>query len=216
MKPGFFSFVLLLCLFRANEANAQLTIFGGPQMTSASYAIQEVKQETKYKVGFMGGVGLKTIIEGNFYFSPMVFFSRKGYKVSFDRPNFPPDSGAVNNNTSINTIELAPLVQVNFSKKESYGFLRFGPSFDFNLSGNETFDSTNNKRISRDLVFDFGTYSHATISMNLQTGFQLQSGLTAFIFANFGVSSFNNADFGPKIFHRVGGIALGWQLGRKR
>lgn len=215
MKSGFFAFVLLFCLFRAADANAQLTIFGGPQMTSASYSIRDVKQETEYKIGFMGGVGLKTLIEGNFYFSPMLFFSRKGYKVSFDRPNFPPDSGAVNNNTSINTIELAPLIQVNFSKKESYGFLRFGPSFDFNLSGKETFDSTNNKRISRDMDFDYAAYSHATISMNLQTGFQHRSGFTAFIFANFGVSSFNNADYGPKIFHRVGGVALGWKLGKK-
>ncbi len=164
----------------------------------------------------MAGVGLKTLIEGPVYFSPMLFFSRKGYKVNFNRPAFPPDTGAINNNTSINTIELAPLIQINLSKSSSYAFLRLGPSFDFNLSGRETFDSTNNKQISRDMAFDFGTYSHATISMNGQLGYQHQSGFTLFAFVNFGVSSLNNADYGPQIFHRVYGAALGWKLGKKQ
>ena len=217
MRPGNICLLLLLLfLFGFTKTNAQLIIFGGPQATSANYSIRDAQQETEHKVGFMGGLGYKTLIEGNFYFSPMVFYSRKGYKVKFDRPAFPPDSGAVNNNTSINTIELAPLVQFNFSKKESYGYLRFGPSFDFNLSGTETFDSSHTKTITRSMKFDYGTYSHATISMNLQTGFQHKSGFTAYVFYNFGVSSFNNADYGPKIFHRVGGLALGWRLGKSQ
>lgn len=212
MKKAIYSILVLFCLLTVAETEAQLTVFGGPQMTSARYSIRGFEQQTKYKTGFMGGVGFHTSIEGPVYFSPMLFFSRKGYKVTFDRPAFPPDSGAVNNNASINTIELAPLIQINFSKKASYGFLRLGPSFDFNLSGKEAFDSTNGKHISRDMKFSFGDYSHATISMNAQTGFQLRSGFTAFLFVNFGVSSFNNADFGPKIFHRVGGVAVGWRL----
>lgn len=216
MKPGIYPFLLLLCLFSFIKTNAQLTIFGGPQMTSAEYSIRGASQPTEYKLGFMGGVGLKTLIEGPVYFSPLLFFSRKGYKVSFDRPAFPPDSGAINNNTTVNTIELAPLIQINFSKKDNYGFLRLGPSFDFNLSGKEKFDSTNNKRITKDMVFSFSNYSHATISMNAQTGFQHKNGFTAFVFINVGVSSFNNADYGPKIFHQSGGVAVGWKLGKKR
>ena len=176
---------------------------------------EQAKQETESKVGYIAGVGYKTLIEGNFYFSPMLQYSRKGYKVSFDRPAFPPDSGAVNNNTSLNAIELAPLVQFNFSKKESYGFLRFGPSFEINISGKETFDSSDVKTISRDMRFNYVTYSHATVSLNLQTGFQHKNGFTAFVFLNIGMSSLNNADYGPKIFQRVGGVALGWQLGKK-
>lgn len=213
MKPIVAAASFLLLILSSFSSGAQLTIFAGPQMTSANYSIREARQETMYKTGFMGGVGLKTLIEGPVYFSPMLFFSRKGYDVTFDRPAFPPDSGAVNNSTTINTIELAPLVQINFSKKESYGFVRFGPSFDFNLSGSETFDSTSGKRISRAMKFSFGDYSYATISMNAQTGFQHRSGFTAFVFINVGVSSLNNADYGPKIYHRVGGIALGWRLG---
>lgn len=216
MKSKIYSPLFLLCLFGFLTTDAQLTVFGGPQMTSAQYSIRDAKQKTEYKAGFMGGVGLQTSIEGQVYFSPMIFFSRKGYDVTFDKPAFPPDSGAVNNSTSINTIELAPLIQINFSNKPGYVFLRLGPSFDFNLSGNETFDSTGGKRISQDMKFSFGDYSHATVSMNAQTGFQHSSGFTAFLFVNFGVSSLNNADFGPTIFHRVGGVALGWKLGRKR
>lgn len=216
MKPFFAAAIFQVLLFCSYASNAQITLFAGPQITSADYAIREVRQETGSKTGFMGGIGVKTLIEGPVYFSPMLFFSRKGYDVSFDRPAFPPDSGAVNNSTAISTIELAPLIQFNFSKKENYVFLRLGPSFDFNLSGKEAFDSTSGKRISRDMKFTFGDYSHATISMNAQGGFQHRSGFTAFVFINVGVSSLNNADYGPKIFHRVGGVAVGWQPGRKR
>ena len=215
MKPGIIFFLLLFCLFASTKTNAQLTIYAGPQVTSAKYSIREVKQETDYKIGYMAGLGYKTFIEGDFYFAPHLTYSRKGYKVKFDRPNYPPDSGAVNNNTSINTIDLSPMVQFDFSKKESYGYVRFGPSFEFNLSGTETFDSSDIKTITRKMAFDFGTYSHATISMNFQTGFQHKSGFTAYLFYNLGIGSLNNADYGPKIFHRVAGLALGWRLGKK-
>lgn len=216
MKPSIYSFLLLAVLFTTN-LSAQLTIYGGPQVTSAQYSIRDFSQETEHKLGFMGGVGLKSLIEGPAYFSPMLFFSRKGYKVSFDRPGFPPDSAAANNNTTINTIELAPLVQFDFSKSASYAFFRFGPSFDFNLSGTETFDSlANNNSRTQKMLFDFGRYSHATISVNGHLGYQHKSGFTLFAFANIGLSSLNNADRGPKIFHRVGGVALGWKLGKKR
>jgi len=216
MKSRISLLLLVLSFCSLATLNAQLTIFGGAQMTSAQYSIRDVDQKTSYKTGFMGGLSLKTLIEGPVYFAPMLYFSRKGYDVVFDRPNFPPDSGAVNNNTVINTVELAPLIQINFSKKASYAFLRLGPSFDFNLSGREVFDSTSGKRISRNMRFTFSDYSHATVSMNAHTGFQHKSGFTFFAFFSLGVSSLNNADFGPKIYHRIGGIAAGWTLGKKR
>ncbi|HEY0039933.1 MAG TPA: outer membrane beta-barrel protein [Flavisolibacter sp.] len=214
MKPVTF-FLLLLCLLNY-ASNAQLTIYGGPQVSTAQYSIRDFSQETEHKFGFMGGVGLKSLIEGPVYFSPMLFFSRKGYKVTFDRAAYPPDSVAINNNTTINTIELAPLVQINFSSQASYAFFRFGPSFDFNISGTETYDSLNNKSRTQKMLFDFGGYSHATIAVNGHLGYQHKSGFTLFAFANIGISSLNNADKGPKIFHRVGGVALGWKFGKKR
>ena len=206
----FFSFLFLA------RAHAQLTVFGGPQITSAKYLIRNVEQQTSSKQGFLAGVGLKSLIEGPAYFTPMLFFSQKGYKVSFDRPAYPPDSAAKNNNTTIRAIELAPLVQFNLSKKANYVYLRVGPSADFNISGRESFDSTGNKRITRNMPFDFGGYSYVTLSANVHLGFQHQSGFTAFAFYQYGLSSLNNADYGPEIYHRVGGIALGYKFGKKK
>lgn len=198
------------------KADAQLTIFAGPQISSAKYTISETDQPTSSKQGFMAGATYKTLIEGPAYFSPMIYFSRKGYKVAFNKPAFPPDSGAVNNSTSINTIQFAPLVQFNFSKKASYLFVRFGPSFDLNLSGKEEFDSTNGKHISRDMVFSFADYSYATTSINFHLGFQHKSGFSIFTYYDFGIGSLNNADYGPTIFHRAAGVAVGWKFGRRR
>jgi len=206
----------LFCTITLLQSNAQLTVFGGVQQTSALYNIRGVNQATEAKQGFIAGVGLKTLIEGPAYFSPMLFYSQKGYKVTFDRKAYPPDTGAKNNNTTIHTLELAPLIQFNFSKKPSYVFLRIGPSIDASLSGTESFDSTNGKHITQKMFFDFGAYGYAAASAVVHLGFQHQSGFTAFAYYQYGLSNFNNADFGPEIFHRIGGIAIGWKFGSKR
>jgi hypothetical protein len=204
-----------ICLAGFKNAKAQLTVFAGPQISSAKYTIRGTSQPTENEQGFMGGVGLRSLIEGPVYFSPMLYYSKKGYDVTFNKPAFPPDSAALKNKTSIHTIELAPLVQINFSKKASYLFVRFGPSFDVNLSGTEQFDSTGNKRINRDMVFSFGDYSYVTTSVNAHFGFQHKSGFTIFAHYTHGVGSLNNADYGPGIFHRVAGVSVGWKLGKK-
>jgi hypothetical protein len=217
MRLRVYSLLLLgFCLSNLTETKAQFTIFAGPQISSAKYSIRGVKQSTEYKQGLMAGVEFKTLFEGPLYFAPSLSFTRKGYKVKFDRPAFPPDSAALNNNVSLSTIELAPLFQINFSKKATYTFIRFGPAFDFNLSGKEEFDTTGNKRVSRNMVFSFGDYSYATISLNAQIGYQHESGFTVFAQYVYGISSLNNADLGPQIFHRAAGIAIGWTLGKKR
>lgn len=209
-------FALLLCVTSFYTVCAQLTVFGGPQSTSAGYSINGVKQETESKPGFAAGVGIKTVIEGPVHFAPQLWYSQKGYRVSFNRPSMPPDSGAVNNNATIHALELAPLVQINFSKKANYLFLRLGPSLDFNLSGRERFDSANGKSVSRSMTFSFADYSFVTAALNTQLGFQHKSGLTLFAYYNYGFGSLNNSDYGPKIFHRIAGAALGWKLGKKK
>ena len=216
MKQYISFFSSIFILLSTTETQAQLTIFAGPQITSASYTIQGAKQTTEHKQGFVAGAGLKTLLEGPVYFSPMLSFTKKGYKVKFDRAAFPPDSAAINNNTSINTLELAPLVQVDFSKKASHLFLRFGPAFDINLSGNEQFDTAANRQVNRKMIFSFGDYSHATISLNGHVGYQHKSGFIIFAHYTYGVSSLNNADLGPSILHRAAGISAGWRLGTKR
>ncbi|HYD21236.1 MAG TPA: porin family protein [Flavipsychrobacter sp.] len=216
MKASIYVSLLLISLACFRRADAQLTIFGGPQQNTAHYKIQDVEQETESKYGFMAGAGIKAQMEGPVYFAPLMYYSQKGYKVTYTGSAFPPHPDALNNDVTLHTVELAPLFQVNFSSQPSYMFVRFGPSFAFNVSGKETFDSTGNKPISRDMVFSFGDYSHATVAMNAHLGFQHQSGLTLFAHYGHGLSSLNNADGGPKIFHRSLGLSLGWKLGRKK
>jgi hypothetical protein len=216
MKTTLRTTAFLLCLLNLSSLRAQLTVFAGPQVTTAKYRIQDVSQKTEHKQGFAAGIGLKSLIEGPVYFSPLLFYTQKGYKVKFNRPAAPPDSGAVNNNATLHAVELAPLIQINFSKGASYPFLRIGPSFDINLSGTETFDSSNGKRKTRDMPFSFGDYGFVTVALNGQVGFQHKNGLSLFAYYNYGVSSLNNADNGPAIFHRVAGVAAGWRFGRKR
>lgn len=204
-----FSFVLL-------RAQAQLTVFAGPQTSSVDYSIRGAIQSSTGKTGFSAGVGLKTLFEGPLYFSPLLSYSQKGYAVTFDRPASPPDSTAKNNNVNLHVIELAPLLQLNFSKKASYAFFRFGPSAGFAISGKETFLSSTNKTVSRDMVFSFTDYSSVTLSGNVQLGFQHKSGFTIFAHYQQALTNLNNADDGPSIFYRVAGVSVGYKFGKKR
>jgi hypothetical protein len=207
--------VLLGALFICTAANAQVTVFGGPQITSARYLVNDIKQPTESKTGFAAGVALRSQIEGPVYLIPMLYYSKKGYDVKFNRRASPPDTAARNNNTSIHAIEFAPLVQINLSKKESYLFLRVGPAFDIAISGTERFDSAANKTVTRKMIFGFGDYSYITTSVNAQLGFQHESGLSFFAHYAYGIGSLNNADNGPKIYHTVAGVAVGWRFGKK-
>ncbi len=208
--------LLLLFCFALHRAGAQLTVFAGPQTTTAKYIIRGADQATSSKTSFNAGLSFKTLLEGPVYFSPALYYNQKGYNVTFNKAAFPPDSAAKNNNTVIHTIEVAPLVQINFSKKASYGFVRIGPSADVAIKGREAFDSTGNKRVSRDMVFSFGDYSYVTLSANAQLGFQHKSGFLIFVHYQHGLTNLNNADYGPTIFHRVAGVSVGYKFGKKR
>ena len=208
--------LLLLFCFSLLHSGAQLTLFGGPQTSTAKYIIRGADQTVDSKTGFNAGVSFKTLFEGPVYFSPLLYYNQKGYKVTFNRPAFPPDSNAKNNDVTVHSIELAPLLQINFSKGVSYGFFRFGPSADFAINGSETFDSLNNKRVSRDMVFSFSDYSYVTLSANAQLGFQHKSGFVIFVHYQHGLTNLNNADYGPTIFHRVAGVSVGYKFGKKR
>lgn len=189
---------------------AQVRIFAGPQLTTASYSIRDAKQSTDRKTGFTAGVGLTKPIEGPIFFSPAVYFSRKGYKVTFDRPGTPPDSAAKNNNTTISTIAFAPLLQLNFSKKQNHFFLRFGPAVEIAVSGKEIFDKSGNRTVSRSMLFDPTAYSRTAASVNAQLGFEHRSGLGIFAHYEHGLSSLNNNDRGPVILNRAAGVSVQW------
>ena len=212
---------LLLFLFLSGPAAAQveLAVFGGVQATSARYSVREKKQATSSKTGFMIGAGLKVPFEGSLYFFPSAYYSRKGYKVDLQDPAFPPTEFAVNNNTELHTLELAPLFQVDLSRKPSHFFVRFGPSVDFAFSGKETFDtvglSGTRGTVTRNMVFSFGDYGRITGAANLHFGYEMPRGLMVFAHYSYGLGSLNNHDYGPRIKHIIYGLSLGYKFGRR-
>src|SRR5438105_1378229 len=137
------SFVFLV-IFSSIVGRAQLrfALFGGPQMTTARYLVSRVEQPTQFKFGAMAGAGAKVAFENNIYFFPAVYYSLKGYKVTLNNPSYPPTELAKNNNTTIHTIEFAPLIHIDLSKNPSHLFIRLGPSVDFAFYGTEKFDTS--------------------------------------------------------------------------
>ena len=118
-------YFILFIVSASFHANAQVKIaaFAGPQATSAHYSINGQNQDTKFKMGVMAGLGLKVPFEGRLYFFPAVYYSLKGYKVTLALPAYPPTELAKNNNTTIHTMEIAPLFQVDLSKKPDHFFV---------------------------------------------------------------------------------------------
>src|SRR5262245_51422975 len=78
-KASFLSvFVFLAAVCSAQEA--RWGVFGGPQISSARYTVDGVKQQTSSKCGFQLGTNWKVPFENKLYFSPAIFYSLKGYK----------------------------------------------------------------------------------------------------------------------------------------
>ena len=188
--------------------------FAGGQVSSAHYVIRDSKQPADRKRGLMGGMALKVPFDNQLYFFPSVFYSRKGYKVKLEQPSFPPSELAVNNETELQTVEIAPLLQLDLSKKENHLFLRFGPSIDIAFSGREKFDTLNSTggfgTVDRPMKFAFTEYGRFTAQANLHLGYETKKGLLFFAFYQHGLGSLNNADNGPRILHRIAGLSIGW------
>jgi len=207
------AFFTLLAFTLHAQGKAEWVAFAGAQTTSARYRISITRQPTQYKYGAMGGVALKIPFENRLHFFPSVYYSKKGYKVQFNLPSYPPDSSAKNNNTDIHTIEIAPMFQVDLGKKESYPFVRIGVAIDFAFSGKEKFDKGCTS-VSQPMIFSFGEYGRFTNSANLHLGYQLSNGLQFFAFYTHGMGNMNNSDGGPNIVHRIAGLSVGWHFQR--
>jgi len=213
-------FIILVIVFLSTKVNAQVQFacFAGGQATSAHYKVKDNKQPSQFKFGPMGGVAVKVEFDNQLYFFPSVFYSLKGYKVTLNDPAFPPTEFAKNNNVTVHTIEAAPLFHIDFNKQLSHLFVRFGPSVDFAFSGRERFDTLNafgmTGSVDRPMVFAFTEYGHFTAQANLHFGYETGKGLMAFAFYQHGFGSMNNHDGGPKIFHRIVGLSIGWLFGR--
>lgn len=66
------------------------------------------------------------------------------------------------------------------------------------------------------MKFSFGDYGYVSMNANVQFGYETSGGLTFFAHYGFGLGSISNADGGPRIYHRVGGISIGKYLTRKK
>lgn len=200
------------------KAQVQLAFFAGPQATSARYTVTKIRQPAQFKYGLMAGMASKVEFENQLYFFPSVYYSIKGYKVSLNNPAFPPTEFAKNNNTTLHTIEIAPLFQIDFNKKPAHPFVRFGPAVDAAISGRERFDTVSlsgkSATVDRPMIFSFGDYGRFSAQAVLHFGYETGKGLMFFAFYECGFGSMNNADHGPKIFHRIAGISAGWLFER--
>jgi hypothetical protein len=205
----FFLLIAATLMFTTQAmAQVQWSVFAGPQLTTASYAIQSVKQKTSYKPGFQLGIGLKVPFEGSLYFAPAAYYSLKGYKVDFTRFVYPPDIKATNNNTSFHTVELAALLQYDFNTQPGHFYIKAGPSLDFQVFGKEKFDTLTGQ-VDRSIPFGYDKYGHYSANMLLQLGYELKNGFFLYGQYSHGLANINNNDYGPSIRHRVFGISIG-------
>jgi hypothetical protein len=207
--------VVAFCFSIVITASAQnlWSVFGGPQSTSARYKVSDKSQDTENKWGFQLGSSLKIPFENQIYFAPHVYYSLKGYVVELKDPANPPGQDAVKNDVSVHTIELAPLLQIDFSKKPSHMFVRFGPSIDIAFKGKEIIDLNNGSRVERDMVFSFSNYGRFTSSAIAHLGYETPKGFYLFGHFAYGLGSMNNADGGPTIRHNIFGISIGKYFG---
>lgn len=205
-----------LLFFFFVKSQTQFGIFAGPQATAARYTILNEKQKNDLKYSFHTGVCLKVPFDVNLFFAPEAFYSMKGYKVTFTQFVYPPGPKAKNNNTTIHTFELAALLQYDFGKSANHFYMKAGPSLDFQLFGNEKFDTTGGT-VDRKMKFSTdGDYGYFGANLLMQLGFETEKGF--FISAQYthGAASINNEDGGPKIRHRVYGFTIGKYLNRKK
>jgi hypothetical protein len=209
-----FIVITLLSSFSVNS-QVQFGFFAGPQLTDVRYVIDGRKQESSLKLGVNAGLQMKVPFENRLSFAPSIMYNLRGYKVKFDGPTFPPDSSAVDNNTSFHTIELAFLLQHDFNLEPGHFFIRFGPSLDFVLFGNEKFNTNSNGFVDRKMKFSFTEYGHYLASAIFQFGYEAKNDWFIYGHYNYCLTSMNNADMGPGIGNRAGGISIGKYLKRK-
>ena len=214
-------FVLVSVLLAGSvSAQPQFGVFAGPQATWAGYSTPEInlgktQQDTKMKAGFQAGATARMQFEGKLYFAPAVFYSMKGYKVTLTRVSFPPDSLATDNDVTLHTFELAPMLQYNFSDADDHFFIKAGPSIDVQLFGKEKFNRSNGTSVDRKMKFSFGDYGRFGANLLLHLGYETSSGLIIFGHYTHGFGSIVNTDNGPRIVHRAFGISVGKYFNRK-
>jgi len=195
MKKISFLSVLIAFTFVC-YGQSKFGIFAGAQATTAKYTIANVKQPNKYKYGFQAGAGWKIPFDNKLFFSPAAFYSLKGYKVKFNRYAYPPDKKAIDNNTTIHTFEVAPLLQYDLGKQPRHFFIKAGPSLDFQLYGKEKFNLKDDAGlVDRSMTYSlYNEYGRYSANLLLQFGYETAGGFMIFGQYSHGLISLNNAD----------------------
>jgi hypothetical protein len=207
-----------LGLILSVSVNAQKTTYGimaGAQMSTAKYVIRGNDQKTGYKYGPVGGLIIKIPFENHLFFTPSFYYNRKGYTVQLKDTAYPPGIDAVANETSINTIDIAPLFTITMSNKPSHCFVQFGPIFDAVINGKEKVTLSDGSIVNRPMPFSFADYGRITALVAGRFGYESSSGFFVSAQYAYGLGSLNNADFGPSIRHRTAGLMLGKYFNRK-
>ncbi len=199
-----------LCFSQINSFG----VFAGPQTTTASYKVRDIKQETENKYGLQAGVTWKIPFENKLYFAPAFYYTMKGYKVALKDSAYPPGADAISNDVTVHAIEIAPLFNIDLSPDPGHFFIKFGPAIDVIFKGREKVGLKTGNTVNRDMKFTFGDYGRITSAAIVHFGYQHENGF--FIFGHYahGLGSMNNADFGPAIRHRVAGVSLAKYLRR--
>jgi hypothetical protein len=195
----------------------EFQIFGGPHIAATDYSISSTKQPATSKIGFHLGAGYKIPFDGILFFSPSISYAMRGYKVEFNKPSYPPDLLATNNNTTFHEIDVNILLQFDLSKKPSHLFFKFGPSFNFILSGKEKFDLSTGESVNRAMKFSTtNSYGRYNASLTAHFGYETSGGLS--ISGNFlyGMISMNNEEQGPSIYNYMYGLTIGKYLRKKK
>jgi hypothetical protein len=213
MKKILLSVTLLICL--QSFSQFKTFVFAGLQGNTAKYSIDGTKQNTSFKIGGQAGIGMKVPFEGRLSFVPSFFYSMKGYKVKYNRSSPFPEPTATNNSTNIHCIELAAMLQHDFSNNPDHFFVRVGPSLDFQLFGNEEIQTNTNTTIDRKMPFDYDKYGHYSGNAHLHVGYEKANSFFVYAQYTYGLASINNYDLGPQIRHRNVGISFGFYLKKK-
>lgn len=207
-------FILVLNLSAISQV--RWGVFAGPQITTVQYTIRDTKQNSNMKYGFHAGMSLKVPFDVNLFFTPAISYSLKGYKVKFNQSSFPPDSFAISNNVTLHTLEIAPMLQYDFNDRPNHFFIKAGPSLDVQLFGHEKFYLPDGTLKSRNMKFSFGDYGHFADNILAQFGYERRNSFIIFIQYTYGLGNINNADGGPKIYHRVISFSMGKYFNRKK
>jgi hypothetical protein len=210
MKKTLFFATLLITIQSFSQVKS--FVFAGIQGNNAKYTVMGDRQNTSFKIGGQAGFGMKVPFEGRLSFVPQLFYSNKGYKVDLDKSSPLPDASAVKNSTSIHCVELAALLQHDFSTDPDHFFIRIGPSLDFQLFGNEEYTTNTGTVVKRDMPFSFGEYGHYSGNALAHFGYETANGFFVYAQYTYGLASINNFDRGPQIRHRDVGITVGLYL----